>query len=100
MEKPDELSEESKEENLSKCTCEDPQLGKKPVRKSTSFSYFESIHAAELVFLVAILIITVVTLWPAISGEQTHHIVGPENSFWGKVCLQWYSVARKRQSKK
>ncbi|XP_029309907.1 suppression of tumorigenicity 18 protein isoform X4 [Cottoperca gobio] len=31
MEKPDEPSEESKEESLSNCTCEDPQLGKKPV---------------------------------------------------------------------
>ncbi|KAK2822509.1 hypothetical protein Q5P01_022574 [Channa striata] len=31
MEKPDELSEESKEESLSNCTCEAPQLGKKPV---------------------------------------------------------------------
>ncbi|XP_063741218.1 suppression of tumorigenicity 18 protein isoform X3 [Eleginops maclovinus] len=30
MEKPDEPSEESKEESLSNCTCEDPQLGKKP----------------------------------------------------------------------
>lgn len=87
MEKPDEPSEESKEENQSKCTCEDPQLGKKPVGKSNLFSYFKSIHTAELIFLVAILIITAVTcffhltLWPAISGEQTNHIVGPENSF-------------------
>ncbi|CAJ1072437.1 suppression of tumorigenicity 18 protein [Xyrichtys novacula] len=31
MEKPDEPSEESKEESLSNCTCEAPQLGKKPV---------------------------------------------------------------------
>ncbi|XP_039671330.1 suppression of tumorigenicity 18 protein isoform X1 [Perca fluviatilis] len=31
MEKPDELSEESKEKSLSNCTCEAPQLGKKPV---------------------------------------------------------------------
>ncbi|TWW73823.1 hypothetical protein D4764_15G0012190, partial [Takifugu flavidus] len=31
MEKPDEPSEESKEESLSKCTCADPRLGKKPV---------------------------------------------------------------------
>ncbi|XP_047446339.1 suppression of tumorigenicity 18 protein isoform X1 [Mugil cephalus] len=31
MEKPDEPSEESKEESVSSCTCEDPQLGKKPV---------------------------------------------------------------------
>nr|XP_015812211.2 suppression of tumorigenicity 18 protein isoform X4 [Nothobranchius furzeri] len=30
MEKPDEPSEESKEANLSNCTCEDPQLNKKP----------------------------------------------------------------------
>lgn len=114
MEKPDEPSEESKEESLSNCTCEAPQLGKKPVGKSTLFSYFKSIHTAvsfSLFFLVAMLIITVVTcfflffflhltLWPAISGEQTNHIVGQENSFWGKVCLRWYSVARKRQSKK
>ncbi|KAK5919656.1 hypothetical protein CgunFtcFv8_023529 [Champsocephalus gunnari] len=40
MEKPDEPSEESKEESLSNCTCEDPQLGKKPAGKSTFFSYF------------------------------------------------------------
>lgn len=48
MEKPDEPSEESKEESLSNCTCEAPQLGKKPVgkRKSTLFSYFKSIHTA------------------------------------------------------
>ncbi|XP_043989862.1 suppression of tumorigenicity 18 protein isoform X5 [Gambusia affinis] len=31
MEKPDEPSEESKKANLSNCTCEDPQLAKKPV---------------------------------------------------------------------
>ncbi|XP_035994169.1 suppression of tumorigenicity 18 protein isoform X1 [Fundulus heteroclitus] len=31
MEKPDEPSEESKEASLSNCTCEDPQLAKKPV---------------------------------------------------------------------
>ncbi|KAM3866418.1 suppression of tumorigenicity 18 protein [Diretmus argenteus] len=31
MEKPDEPSEESKEESLSNCTCEAPQPGKKPV---------------------------------------------------------------------
>ncbi|KAM3604221.1 uncharacterized protein V6R79_008035 [Siganus canaliculatus] len=31
MEKPDEPSEESKEESLSNCTCEAPLLGKKPV---------------------------------------------------------------------
>ena len=46
MEKPDEPSEESKEESLSNCTCEAPQLGKKPVGKSTIFSYFKSIHTA------------------------------------------------------
>lgn len=46
MEKPDELSEESKEESLSNCTCEAPQLGKKPVGKSSLFSYFKSIHTA------------------------------------------------------
>lgn len=46
MEKPDEPSEESKEESLSNCTCEAPQLGKKPVGKSTLFSYFKSIHTA------------------------------------------------------
>ncbi|XP_031720998.1 suppression of tumorigenicity 18 protein isoform X6 [Anarrhichthys ocellatus] len=34
MEKPDEPSEESKEESLSNCTCEAPQLGKKPVGKN------------------------------------------------------------------
>ncbi|XP_074507631.1 suppression of tumorigenicity 18 protein isoform X1 [Sebastes fasciatus] len=34
MEKPDEPSEESKEESLSNCTCEAPQLGKKPVCKN------------------------------------------------------------------
>lgn len=45
MEKPDEPSEESKEESLSNCTCEAPQLGKKPVGKSTLFPYFKSIHA-------------------------------------------------------
>lgn len=64
MEKPDEPSEESKEESLSNCTCEAPQLGKKPVGKSTLFSYFKSIHTAvsfSLFFLVAMLIITVVT---------------------------------------
>lgn len=44
MEKPDEPSEESKEESLSNCTCEAPQLGKKPVGKSALFSYFNSIH--------------------------------------------------------
>lgn len=106
MEKPDELSEESKEDSLSNCTCEAPRLGQKPVGKSAVFPYFVSLG---LFFLVAILIITVatcfvfflpLTLWPAISGEQTNHIVGQENSFWGKVCLRWYSVARKRQSKK
>lgn len=37
MEKPDEPSGESKEESLSKYTCADPQLGKKPVGKSASF---------------------------------------------------------------
>lgn len=42
MEKPDEPSEESKEKSLSNCTCEAPQLGKKPVGKSTLFSYFYS----------------------------------------------------------
>ncbi|XP_028988957.1 suppression of tumorigenicity 18 protein isoform X2 [Betta splendens] len=31
MEKPDELSEESKEDSLSNCTCEAPRLGEKPV---------------------------------------------------------------------
>ncbi|KAG7214750.1 hypothetical protein INR49_010642 [Caranx melampygus] len=46
MEKPDEPSEESKEESLSNCTCEAPQLGKKPVGKSTLFSYFKSVHTA------------------------------------------------------
>lgn len=46
MEKPDELSEESKEESLSNCTCEAPQLGKKPVGKSGLFSYFKSVHTA------------------------------------------------------
>lgn len=46
MEKPDEPSGESKEESLSKYTCADPQLGKKPVGKSASFPYFESIRAA------------------------------------------------------
>ena len=67
MEKPDEPSEESKEESLSNCTCEAPQLGKKPVgkRKSTLFSYFKSIHTAvSLSFfflLMAMLIITAVT---------------------------------------
>lgn len=38
MEKPDEPSEESKEESLSKCTCADPQLGKKPVGKIACLS--------------------------------------------------------------
>lgn len=38
MEKPDEPSEESKEESLSKCTCADPRLGKKPVGKIACFS--------------------------------------------------------------
>lgn len=46
MEKPDEPSEESKEESLSNCTCEAPQLGKKPVGKTTLFSYFNSFHTA------------------------------------------------------
>ncbi|KAK5598466.1 hypothetical protein CRENBAI_010438 [Crenichthys baileyi] len=35
MEKPDEPSEESMEASLSKCTCEDPQLAKKPVGKDS-----------------------------------------------------------------
>ncbi|KAM9322809.1 suppression of tumorigenicity 18 protein [Pholidichthys leucotaenia] len=39
MEKPDELSEESKEESLSNCTCEAPQLGKKTVENELH-SYF------------------------------------------------------------
>lgn len=42
MEKPDEPSGESKEESLSKYTCADPQLGKKPVGKSASFPDFQS----------------------------------------------------------
>lgn len=117
MEKPDELSEESKEESLSNCTCEAPQLGKKPVGKSSLFSYFKSIHTAVSLSLfscgsfnyycgdlfnlfIYLFFFFHLTLWPAISGEQTNHIVGQENSFWGKVCLRWYSVARKRQSKK
>ncbi|MEQ2231747.1 hypothetical protein ILYODFUR_003844 [Ilyodon furcidens] len=41
MEKPDEPSEESMEASLSKCTCEDPQLAKKPVGKEYLISYFE-----------------------------------------------------------
>lgn len=45
MEKPDEPSEESKEENLSNCTCEAPQLGKKPLGKSALFSYFNNLHS-------------------------------------------------------
>lgn len=73
MEKPDEPSEESKEESLSNCTCEAPQLGKKPVGKSTLFSYFNSIHTTVSVrlfsffffkfLLAAMLIITVVTFF-------------------------------------
>lgn len=46
MEKPDEPSEERKEQSLSNCTCEAPQLGKKPVGKSTAFSYFKALHVA------------------------------------------------------
>lgn len=46
MEKPDEPSGESKEESLSKYTCADPQLGKKPVGKSASFPDFQSTLAA------------------------------------------------------
>lgn len=96
MEKPDEPSEESKEESLSNCTCEAPQLGKKPVGKNYLIFLFQ-VHSYNCVFaayffllLVAMLIITVVTcffffyhltLWPAISAEQTNHIVGQENSF-------------------
>lgn len=38
MEKPDEPSEESEEESLSKCTCADPRLGKKPVGKIACLS--------------------------------------------------------------
>lgn len=121
MEKPDEPSGESKEESLSKYTCADPQLGKKPVGKSVSFPYFKSIRAAVCfgsfyprfsvnyycgdvcgLFFIYLFIFCLshLTLWSTISGEQTNHIVGQENSFWGKVCLRWYGVARKRQSKK
>ena len=64
MEKPDEPSEESKEETLSNCTCEAPQLGEKPLGKSVSFPYLRSIQTAPsrgLFFLLAVLIITAVT---------------------------------------
>lgn len=66
MEKPDEPSGESKEESLSKYTCAAPQLGKKPVGKSASSPYVESIRAAVcfgsfFFFLVSVLIITAVT---------------------------------------
>lgn len=109
MEKPDEPSGESKEESLSKYTCADPQLGKKPVGKSASFPDFQSILAAVCfgcVFLFFFLScfsvnyycgdvcglffiffryffssLSHLTLWSAISGEQTNHIVGQENSF-------------------
>lgn len=107
MEKPDEPSEESKEESLSNCTCEAPQLGKKPVGKSTLFSYFNSIHTTVSVHLFSFFFFSIptcsnvnyycgdffflpfflffffynLTLWPAISAEQTNHIVGQENSF-------------------
>lgn len=65
MEKPDEPSGESKEESLSNYTCADPQLGKKPVGKSASFSLLP-VHPRRrvlgLIFLlVSVLIITVVT---------------------------------------
>lgn len=33
-------------------------------------------------------------------NKQTNHIVGQENSFWGKVCLQWYHAARKKTKQK
>lgn len=69
MEKPDEPSGESKEESLSKYTCADPQLGKKPVGKSASFPDIQSILAAVcfgcvflfFFFRVSALIITAVT---------------------------------------
>ncbi|CAF98459.1 unnamed protein product [Tetraodon nigroviridis] len=67
MEKPDEPSGERKEESLSKYTCADPQLGKKPVGKSASFPYFQSIRATVcfgsffFFLLVSVLIITAVT---------------------------------------
>lgn len=90
MEKPDEPSEESKEESLSNCTCEAPQQGKKPVCKSTPFSYFMSMHivlclsayfsCGNFNYYCGDLFFDL-TLWPAISGEQTNHIVGQENSF-------------------
>lgn len=93
MEKPDEPSEESKEESLSNCTCEAPQLGKKPVGKSALFSYsspFMSTCLAACFFFSCgnfnyycgdLFFSFHLTLWPAISGEQTNHIVGQENSF-------------------
>lgn len=65
MEKPDEPSGESKEESLSNYTCADPQLGKKPVGKSASFSLlpvYPRRRVLGLIFLlVSVLIITVVT---------------------------------------
>lgn len=102
MEKPDEPSEESKQESLSKSTCADPRLGKKPAGKTARLSLLRVRSRRpvfQLIFLLSVLIITVVTrccrvfflffpppfshltLWPAISGEQTNHIVGQENSF-------------------
>lgn len=49
MEKPDEPSEESKEESLSNCTCEAPQLGKKPVGKNYLIFLFQ-VHSYNCVF--------------------------------------------------
>lgn len=67
MEKPDEPSEESKEESLSNCTCEAPQLGKKPVGKKKKYLIFLfQVHSyccvsQHFFFLMAMLIITAVT---------------------------------------
>ena len=45
MEKPDEPSEESKEENLSNCTCESSQKGKEPLGESiVRFHTSHTIH--------------------------------------------------------
>lgn len=103
MEKPDEPSGESKGESLSKYTCADLQLGKKPVGKSASFPtpspsaspcalapffprlsvnyYCGDVCGLFLFISFCFFCLSHLTLWPAISGEQTNHIVGQENSF-------------------
>lgn len=42
-----------------------------------NFNYY----CGDLGFFVCVCVFFHLTLWPAISGEQTNHIVGQENSF-------------------